>query len=389
MLPIENRLGGNILVSRDVRAPLRSEIAADLDLEVIRYAQVWEDHTLLENAFDIREDDRILSVDSAGCNVLALLLSRPRAIIAINMSLAQTALMELKFAGIQHLAYPEFLSLWGLSRQHQPRQLYQWLEPFLSESARSYWQRHQDTIASGLIHAGKLERFFQVMQRDHLAPIWPHDAIENLLNAPSLEAQQEQFRLMATPEFESVFTAYLSRSSIVKTGRDPAQFRYVEQDHLGSHFLQRFRHACTQQRLRGNHYMEYFLTGAYRDLEAGPLFLRQVHFNDLKGLVDRIQVVQAEIEPYLATLPSASLNHAVLSDIFEYMSLEASDGLFALLADKVRPTGRIAYWNLLVPRRSPQSLAAKWQHLDALSDQLSLRDRAWFYQSFHVEERRA
>ncbi len=89
------------MVSGDVRTPLKSEIAADLDPEVIRYSQVWEDYTLLEQAFDIRTDDRILSAGSAGCNVLALLLHRPRTIIAIDMSIAQTALMELKFAGIK------------------------------------------------------------------------------------------------------------------------------------------------------------------------------------------------------------------------------------------------------------------------------------------------
>ncbi len=194
---------------------------------------------------------------------------------------------------------------------------------------------------------------------------------------------------MTTPEFESVLTAYFSQSSLAKTGRDPAQFRYVAQDNLGRHILRRFRHACTQQRLSGNHYMEYFLTGTYRDLETGPLFLRQTHFNELKGLVGRIHLVHAEIEPYLATLPAGSLKYAVLSDIFEYISPEANDSLFSLFADKIQPSGRLAYWNLFVPRRSPPSLAAQWHHMDALSEQLKQVDRAWFYESFHVEERRA
>lgn len=373
----------------DVRAPLKNEIAADLDLEVIRYAQVWEDYILLEQAFDIDEDDRILSVGSAGCNVLALLLHRPRAITAIDMSIAQTALMDLKFTGIKYLAYPEFLSLWGLSRQHQPLQLYQQLEPFLSETSRDYWQRHLDTISSGLIHAGKLERFFQVMQRDHLTQVWSQQDILKLLGAPSLEAQQEQFRGMATAAFETVFTNYFSQESIAKAGRDPAQFRYVEPSDLGRYFLQRFRHICTHQWLRGNPYVEYFLTGTYRDLQAGPIFLRPAQYHELKGLIDRIHIVQAELESYLATLPPASLSYAALSDIFEYISPTASNSLFAELAGKIRPGGRVAYWNLLVPRRSPQTLCAQWQHLDALSEQLTECDRAWFYQSFHVEERQA
>ncbi len=377
------------MVAGDVRTPLRDEIAADLDLEVIRYAQVWEDYTLLEQAFDIRENDRILSVGSAGCNVLALLLHRPGTIIAIDMSIAQTALMELKFAGIKYLGYPEFLSLWGLSQRYNPLHLYQRLEPFLSDASCDYWQHHQHAITSGLTHAGKLEQFFQVMQRDHLARVWSKEAIHALLDAPTLEAQQAQFRRLATPEFEAVFAAYLSQSSVAKNGRDPAQFRYVEQDHVGNHFLQRFRRACTQQWLRHNPYMEYFLTGTYRDLEAGPVFIHPTHYHELKGLVDRIQIITSELESYLATLPPASLSYAALSDIFEYISPEASHDILTLLADKIRPEGRIAYWNLLVPRRLPPSLNAKWHHLDELSERLIERDRVWFYQSFHVEERRA
>ncbi len=305
------------------------------------------------------------------------------------MSIAQIALMELKFTGIKHLDYPEFLSLWGLSQRHDPLHLYQQLASFLSEASRGYWQRHLDAITSGLLHAGKLERFFQVMQRDHLARVWSQEDIHKLLHAPSIKAQQDQFRQMATAEFEAVFTAYFSQTSIAKNGRDPAQFRYVEHDCLGSHFLQRFRHTCTQQWLRHNHYMEYFLTGTYHDLEAGPLCLRPTQYDILKGLIDRIQIIHADLESYLGTLPPASLSYAALSDLFEYISPEASDHLFAQLADKIRPGGRIAYWNLLVPRRSPQTLLAPWHHLDDLSERLIKQDRAWFYQAFHVEERQA
>ena len=36
---------------------------------------------------------------------------------------------------------------------------------------------------------------------------------------------------------------------------------------------------------------------------------------------------------------------------------------FASLAEKLRPSGRIAYWNFLVPRRSPESLRSICDHL--------------------------
>ena len=47
---------------------------------------------------------------------------------------------------------------------------------------------------------------------------------------------------------------------------------------------------------------------------------------------------------------------------------------------------RLAYWNLLVPRRRPDSLAKQLRPLDDLSCRLHLKDRTFFYSDFVVEE---
>ncbi len=368
----------------------QSDVLAALDVEHIRYAQVWEDSRLLEQALAIQPDDHILSIGSAGCIVLAMLRHEPRAITAIDVSRAQIALMELKFAGIQHLDYDAFVSLLGLSSAYEPLAVYRQLEPGLSPTCRAYWQAHQDVLTAGVVHAGKLEQFFLDMQRDHLPPAWSAEAIQTLLSAPSLAAQQERFARLKTQNLERMFLDYFSESSFAKNQtRDPAQFRYVTHMSLGHLFLERFSNACTQLPLPGNHYVEYFLTGTYRDLEQGPTFLRKADFEALKPLIDRIRIVYGALESYLPSVPSDHFTKANLSDIFEYMSIEASDHLFAALADKIRPRGRMAYWNVFVPRQSPNALQHVWRHLDEVSDRLWRQDRAWFYGAFHVEERQA
>ena len=67
------------------------------------------------------------------------------------------------------------------------------------------------------------------------------------------------------------------------------------------------------------------------------------------------------------------------------MSEALSDQVFDALGTQLRPGGRIAYWNLLVPRRSPAALGHKLTHLSALSESLFGRDRSWFCRAFHVE----
>ena len=74
---------------------------------------------------------------------------------------------------------------------------------------------------------------------------------------------------------------------------------------------------------------------------------------------------------------------ANLSDIFEYTSLEATNELFSMLADRCRSGGRLAYWNMLVPR-TPSD-----HRLQMASDSKDLhtQDRLFYYRSFYCSIR--
>src|SRR4029079_15006538 len=63
---------------------MRDALVQVLASDTIRYAQVWEDHLLLERGLRIEPKDHVVSVTSGGDNVLALLLQEPRRITAID-----------------------------------------------------------------------------------------------------------------------------------------------------------------------------------------------------------------------------------------------------------------------------------------------------------------
>jgi S-adenosylmethionine-diacylglycerol 3-amino-3-carboxypropyl transferase len=77
---------------------------------------------------------------------------------------------------------------------------------------------------------------------------------------------------------------------------------------------------------------------------------------------------------------------ANLSDLFEYLSDEQTEGFLRTLAEGMREGGRIAYWNLLVPRARPESLAHLLKPHPKLAKALWEKDRAFFYGDFHIEE---
>ena len=366
---------------------LRSEVAAVMDLREVRYSQVSEDHFLIEEALRIGPDDDLLSIASGGDNVLALLLQGPRSLTAIDMSPAQAALLELKLAGIRRLDHTEFVSFMGAREDKGRSMLYARLRDGLPATARAFWDSRPAQIEAGVLHCGRLERYFRLFRETYLPSVWPAGLAHRLMEAPDLATQERTFEEdAATPAFRELVSWFFGQETMAEHGRDRAQLRHVQATDFGAHFMTRLRHVSTRLPLRGNFYFEYLFTGRYRDLAAGPPYLRPHTFARLKDLLERVTVVTDELERFLTASPPLAFSKANLSDVFEYMSEELSERVLAALASRLRPGGRLAYWNLFVPRSRPESLRAILRRDPGLGRDLWQRDRCPFYSAFQVEE---
>src|SRR5438045_9643173 len=101
-----------------------SEVAARADFSGIRYAQCWEDADILLDGLDIQPGDVCLSIASAGDNSLALLARRPARVVALDLSPAQLACVELRVAAYRELSHPELLELIGSTPSRRRLDLY-------------------------------------------------------------------------------------------------------------------------------------------------------------------------------------------------------------------------------------------------------------------------
>jgi S-adenosylmethionine-diacylglycerol 3-amino-3-carboxypropyl transferase len=369
-------------------AEIRSEIAQTMVLDKIRYSQVWEDHRVLREGLAIGPDDDVLSIASSGCNVLALLLAGARSVTAIDMSPAQIALVELKLAGIGTLSHEVFVAFIGATESLTPRlKVYRQLRPQLTPHSQVFWDSHAEDIEAGVIHCGRFDQYLRLFLKNYLPKVWRAGVVEAILDASTLVEQKRVYESECDNQaFRALLRWFAGKEMIAMTGRDAAQLKYVDLEDVGEHFLGRFRHGLMNVPTAGNFYMEYNLLGRYRNLEQGPFYLRSANFERLKGLIDRVHLVTDELERYLASCPVGSFNKANLSDVFEYMSDDASDAMFAVLAERMRAGGRVAYWNLLVPRTPPPALRHRLKPLNQLAERLHSRDRTWFYRSFHIDE---
>jgi S-adenosylmethionine-diacylglycerol 3-amino-3-carboxypropyl transferase len=83
------------------------------DFSKIRYAQCWENADILLEGLDIQPGETCLAIASAGDNSLAMLTREPERVIALDLSPAQLACLELRVAAYRALEHSELLVLMG------------------------------------------------------------------------------------------------------------------------------------------------------------------------------------------------------------------------------------------------------------------------------------
>lgn len=354
--------------------------------EEIAYSMVWEDYLVLNKALKISSSDIVLSIASAGCNVLAMLLKRPRKIIAIDSNPAQLALLDLKLVGIRRLDHHQFLSLFGLT-QDDPLASYERVRRHLPQPAQNFWDKRAEVLTAGVMVCGKLERYFTAFRQNHTKPLGFFDKLRVL---ESLSSSRDRIRwiksnLLHDEEFCEAFNKFFGQENMQKNGRDAQKFKYVEHRAIENYFFSRLSEIMSQWPIEKNCYLRFFWYGNFKSLRYAPIYFQGRNFEKLKSLVKNVHTIHSDLADYLSINRTKTIfSKANLSDIFEYLSENESNKIFDLLARTATPKARIIYWNLLVPR---QAISTIWRPLNTLSERLGKEDRVWFYQSLHIAER--
>ena len=88
------------------------------------YNTCWQDPAVDRQALQLGPEDSVLVITSAGCNALDYALQGPRRIHAVDANPRQTALLELKLAGIRMLEFEDFFRIFGNGYHARFRELY-------------------------------------------------------------------------------------------------------------------------------------------------------------------------------------------------------------------------------------------------------------------------
>ena len=362
----------------------RSEVATLVDFSEIRYAQCWEDADILLDSLNVQPGNVCLSIASAGDNTLALLSKNPARVIALDLSAAQLACLELRVAAYRELTHGELLELMGSTPSNRREELYRRCRSQLTSEVRHFWDAHSADIVAGIGGAGKFERYFALFRQRVLPLVHSHLRVEQLLRGGTLEERQAFYQQRwDTWRWRVMFHLFFSRTVLGRGGRDPDFFRYVEGS-VADRLLARIRLGLTAVDPAENPYIQWILTG--RHVTALPYALRAENFDAIRENLDKLEWHRTSVEDFLDSVGSGVIDHFNLSDIFEYTSEERYSELLEQLVHAGRSGGRLAYWNMLVPRSRPDTLSSLLHPLTDLAQQLYQRDKACFYSAFIIEE---
>ncbi|MCX7178792.1 MAG: BtaA family protein, partial [Proteobacteria bacterium] len=317
-----------------------------------------------------------------GCNVLDYALAGVARIDAVDANPRQTALLELKLAGIRSLDYADYFSLFGRGFHSHAHVLYRdALRPHLSEFAQGFWDKRIGWFASaagsfyyhGL--SGIVARAFRgyLKLRPALA-----SAVHLLLESSNPAEQRALYAARIRPLMWSKGMNWaLSRQmTMTLLGVPYPQRREVQAQHDGGvagFIREAIEYVFCELPVRTNYFWSVYVRGHYTE-GCCPEYLRPENFLALQaGLVDCIHPHTATVTEFLQQ-NRRPVSKFVLLDHMDWMA-------------SYHPAALVEEWQWILARAAPgarlifRSAHRKPRYLEALrvgDAQRSLRDLLTF-----------
>jgi len=106
------------------------------------YNATWEDPRIDRELLGIDSDSEVVAITSAGCNILDMLLDRPKAIHAVDLNPRQNLLLELKVALIRAGDFWDLFQFFGIGSHPERDAVLERLRPHLRPEALDHWRTH-------------------------------------------------------------------------------------------------------------------------------------------------------------------------------------------------------------------------------------------------------
>ena len=255
----------------------------------------------------------------------------------------------------------------------------------LDPVTRAFWDEREAWIREGLIGCGTFERYLATFRKRLLPLVHRRSTVERLMNLETLEEQCRFFEeRWDCWRWRLLFRVFFSQAVMQRAGRSVAQFAHVEGS-ASKAFMARAEHALTALPVADNPYLQWMLLGRYPDPEKIQPYLSTQGHAALVAAADNIQFVHDDLMSHLQACAPGTYTAFNLSVVPEYLSEKETEALLRACVSASKSGGRLAYWNLLVSRYRPESMARLLDRDEELAARLLRSDRAFVYGGFQLE----
>ena len=362
----------------------RNKVATSKFFTQLGYSTCWEDPDMLRCALAVKDQDRVLSITSGGDLSIGLLLDNPFHIVSIDLNPVQNYLLELKLACFRELEHHKMLSFLGVYPSSDRLTMYEKVASHLTRAAHSYWSWNRPLIENGVLFQGKQDRYF--FHFGKLLRIFIGlKKVEALLSQNNLFIQTHFFdHVWNCRRWRWLFDIFFSKM-IMSRYMDPSHFLLVKDKRFGPIIRKQVDHVLKNLPIRTNYFVHWALTKSYPNGSCMPPYLKKNNFEIIRSRIDRITIINEDMETFLNRRDCWTFSKFNLSNIFDWVDDDSFAVLLGQISKKACPNARLCYYNLLHHRIVPDTLNA-FKRKKRLAKKLFLENRAMGYTNFEVYE---
>jgi len=285
----------------------------------------WEDPAIDRKLLNLDEHSKILTITSAGDNILDYLLDTPKSITSVDLNPAQTAIAELKLAIIKSDKHSTLFDMFGNGHYSEFQPLLNKLKPQLSNRTNEFWSKKKDYFSSNLSFyhygtSGLIARGFHYHQK--FSPKLRRLVLE-LATTTDLVQQHNKYKELESFLFDNRFARFLlsNKLSLSLFGIPDQQFELVEK-HNKYHDMYKFvvgslSTVLKEFKLSENYFWYLYINGKYSK-ETCPNYLKEDKFDLLEQNSDKVNLITDTFYNVLKSSNDNSYTHIILLDHFDW-----------------------------------------------------------------------
>jgi S-adenosylmethionine-diacylglycerol 3-amino-3-carboxypropyl transferase len=345
----------------------------------INYSSVNEDWRTELAGLKLSPGSRVLCVTGSGDRPLDLLAAAAVDVVAIDLSEAQNALLQLKAVAIRDLPFDEYSRFIGLHEAEASwrESVLRRLMPGLASGVSEFWMARLRHVRRGVIYCGRFERYMRRVSR--VGRFLRPRAIPTLFSFTSLE-KQRQFLTESwdRPYWRAVYRLILSPIVTRLVFRDPAYFEHTAVP-VGTTVYDRMIRGLTRYLARDSFMVSLALRGRLSDHDLPP-YLTPNGCAAIRDRLHLLSVVTADIVEYLELAPRRSFTHFSLSDVPSFLTESGFRRLLSGVIRCAKPNARVVLRQFLTRYELPEELSDGIVREPEVEALLSAEDRSFAYE---------